>query len=866
MQGISLNKKKRPIKVCNFCRKRKIKCDKGDPCSSCVKFGNEKCEYGLEKIPGSSLLTKLTDKIMRLNQILGPEKSNKVMADLIEQLNEIEESPHKFILSIEGGSDLTAVVNHQETLNSDSFKNSIVNDADVNYSLEKLADNNNDSSSQYKNYSLGDFFDDANFGQFNDQFRQYQGPYTEEHDIYWDNLMDVVAPSDLDVPRMGNMQVDDIMVDQIEPVPSYANMNLLDLNKTSTGFSTDIMNSQSMVSESISLATPQAFDSQAASISLTNPLIGADSYLKLLSPKPKLDNVAVKLETETAPKTPVKRQKISKATDPEPAPHKKHYSLADYYTDANEGKFDDFHTVINIKYSLHMFDDRCLSHMFTKVLTPDIKLQIFNFESLTRFGNLEFFLQKYYESEKLPVNDRITETPSIPEGLGFSSLVSYLPTLFPRQDIVNELINLFFRYIYCFAPVLSEQEFKAKIGSIIVFDKTKPDMNPHLKAVSEDDIVIITTSLVVCKLCNDFCNDFPGDFISNLVIPAAEICLFHYNLLQCTNMYVMKLGCMVLFYYNLAGNEEKLKSVSSQLLAMAINMNLNESTQGIGNNIWFFLMEINLELYLNYNINNNIVNVSYTNPVPDSSFFYNKLASLNQISGQIFSMVPYLMTEFKKLKVLVTSLDIYDSNDQIYSKLEAIEEKVKYNFVPKNKFNQYQHILTANKFKWLLILEGAKLSVSYQIFNHFLSLHDLVQVKASLQKTIKITKGAIELIIGVKQFYLNNVQMSYVLTINMSNILDILLTIFLNFRLKFGYFEEIGQLIDRLLKNLLSTMDVIGLDLRLFRSWKLFNITNYIFNNILKLDSDHYTKTIDQLDDKVFLGQIRSQVDAINDL
>lgn len=31
--------------VCSFCKRRKIKCDRGVPCSSCVKFSNANCEY-----------------------------------------------------------------------------------------------------------------------------------------------------------------------------------------------------------------------------------------------------------------------------------------------------------------------------------------------------------------------------------------------------------------------------------------------------------------------------------------------------------------------------------------------------------------------------------------------------------------------------------------------------------------------------------------------------------------------------------------------------------------------------------------------------------------------------------------------------
>lgn len=38
-------KRNRSSIVCTFCRKRKVKCDKGNPCSTCVKYGNNDCHY-----------------------------------------------------------------------------------------------------------------------------------------------------------------------------------------------------------------------------------------------------------------------------------------------------------------------------------------------------------------------------------------------------------------------------------------------------------------------------------------------------------------------------------------------------------------------------------------------------------------------------------------------------------------------------------------------------------------------------------------------------------------------------------------------------------------------------------------------------
>lgn len=44
--------------VCSFCRRRKIKCDMGSPCSGCVKFSNSDCDYGISPQSSEHKVTK----------------------------------------------------------------------------------------------------------------------------------------------------------------------------------------------------------------------------------------------------------------------------------------------------------------------------------------------------------------------------------------------------------------------------------------------------------------------------------------------------------------------------------------------------------------------------------------------------------------------------------------------------------------------------------------------------------------------------------------------------------------------------------------------------------------------------------------
>lgn len=56
--------------VCSFCRKRKIKCNKGMPCFNCIKFGNSQCEYLIPPNHGPTLgLGKKTPQVRNIDQV-----------------------------------------------------------------------------------------------------------------------------------------------------------------------------------------------------------------------------------------------------------------------------------------------------------------------------------------------------------------------------------------------------------------------------------------------------------------------------------------------------------------------------------------------------------------------------------------------------------------------------------------------------------------------------------------------------------------------------------------------------------------------------------------------------------------------------
>ena len=49
-----VKKRRRPALSCEQCRRRKVRCDRGSPCSTCVQSGNKTCSYAAPPRPRAS--------------------------------------------------------------------------------------------------------------------------------------------------------------------------------------------------------------------------------------------------------------------------------------------------------------------------------------------------------------------------------------------------------------------------------------------------------------------------------------------------------------------------------------------------------------------------------------------------------------------------------------------------------------------------------------------------------------------------------------------------------------------------------------------------------------------------------------------
>ncbi|CCE85521.1 Piso0_005122 [Millerozyma farinosa CBS 7064] len=71
--AMSSRKRNRASIVCGFCRKRKVKCDRQVPCSTCVKYGNKECHYSNheKEKANTNLMGELNNLKAKLHTIEG---------------------------------------------------------------------------------------------------------------------------------------------------------------------------------------------------------------------------------------------------------------------------------------------------------------------------------------------------------------------------------------------------------------------------------------------------------------------------------------------------------------------------------------------------------------------------------------------------------------------------------------------------------------------------------------------------------------------------------------------------------------------------------------------------------------------------
>lgn len=128
---------------CTFCKRRKIKCDRGLPCSSCVRFSNPNCEY---LTPAPKVVKPKVRKSIKRSLEEENQHLKEMLANIQSQLhgrdsNKQKTSPYSFNSQVPDLEDLYDLEDAQHMEFDDQFEDLLKliadNDCDVEFNLVK---------------------------------------------------------------------------------------------------------------------------------------------------------------------------------------------------------------------------------------------------------------------------------------------------------------------------------------------------------------------------------------------------------------------------------------------------------------------------------------------------------------------------------------------------------------------------------------------------------------------------------------------------------------------------------------------------------------------------------------------------------
>lgn len=131
---MSTKKRNRATKVCDFCRRRKVKCDLGNPCSTCVKYGHRNCRYKEQDNEADSDF-KVQDQLLQLKEKL------RLLEESVNQ-NPAFSEYHKEKSSISSSSSSSSNINNYNSNRNISSNNSVNNSSSVNSKINNNLNNN----------------------------------------------------------------------------------------------------------------------------------------------------------------------------------------------------------------------------------------------------------------------------------------------------------------------------------------------------------------------------------------------------------------------------------------------------------------------------------------------------------------------------------------------------------------------------------------------------------------------------------------------------------------------------------------------------------------------------------------------------
>ncbi|CAH6718742.1 hypothetical protein CLIB1444_01S13520 [[Candida] jaroonii] len=470
------------------------------------------------------------------------------------------------------------------------------------------------------------------------------------------------------------------------------------------------------------------------------------------------------------------------------------------------------------------------------------------------------------------------------------NLISKIHFILPKHEVIEILLNRFFKLIYPFIPIIDEDDFRSNIERILNSHKLKIKEKIDLSYIGILLIILRLSYLSIFSLLKDEYNELfetPDNIeiiksnpINLDAIEVAQECSKYFNLLSYNDLRILQLG-LFLRNYEIFGPEYGLGAKSNETYSFDIVLNRLANNLGLFNE--FNFSNDNLKLA---NLKRKISIYIYSN-----NSIVSGVVSSNFISHSINIKIPAYNTENSNNRspeienVTIKLLNICLGGKRIVKTCNEFFEKFNFNDT-NNKKNQFNHLINTILTDDMKSQNGARYKaisntfiLQFKITVQVLNLSVLFHVFNGIQDpSIRITfldrliyyifKKTIPIItiIFKKKNELTNVN-DLIFIPNLLHLLHRIFIILLSLmiRLKLLNIKLVKennmnqlyrlnlQLIDLINSSFTKLLKVIhNLSHRYYYAWRTFKIQNYFLRCINLLDLPSIFECELQNDDNYF--------------
>ncbi|KAK6453712.1 uncharacterized protein RJT20DRAFT_131092 [Scheffersomyces xylosifermentans] len=655
---MSTKKRNRATKVCDFCKKRKVKCDLGNPCSTCVKYRHRVCRYSDLSVLGNDddEVTSSSDMLVQ-DQLMQLKKKLKNLEESVKNRPETRKTGSASSLNSMGSnysgsnSNSNSIIFNEPNSDYSYHNNTIGNIGNTNINQNSSKNSKNNSSTNINTIngsSTGTFSSNGTYpnNNINNNDIPVQSIFlnSKDHNVFQ-------TPTASSNKSQGGYSPNNHTINNnINSTGSSSAYSPKNPNQRFTDLSS-VLGHNPVASPDDTINFYEGYTSVYDKEPIRRRNFGPLSWISLI----KIDNSMGKLwdylhAVKNSAKGSLHKDFCVEETQkggvevPPAAPTQE--EIRERLDTSKQSK-----VIEKVLKGIGPTDEDYAENVLDGATTADrdFRHKVTNDEGYDDIRPYKDSSYRSYSAQKTTLNQRSHfQDPHLSEkakslGLMFYqggldeelALVEKIRLVLPKRKAIWLLYKRFFNYLYPAIPLLDEVVFKEQIQKLIGLEVYKDeDVVVHVE--KRMDFALLGLLLIVLRLSyltlftnvaaineENFVTDDPSpraqeskyllnNPINIDVIDVAQTCLNQFNLMRSVNMTIMQLAVFTRLYHMYAPEDGDgtdggdAQVFNAMLIQMAYSLGLHrepdnfpnecndEKINNLGRKIWFMLLVLDV--------------------------------------------------------------------------------------------------------------------------------------------------------------------------------------------------------------------------------------------------------------------------------